>query len=429
MMALVAVLLTFVWRVQDLFGMIRYIKPGLVVPVVAVIAFLVTSDRRRKIGEVLRIPVVKIGLLITLCIALSIPGSLWPGLSARFLMRDFFPNIAIMIVMAASVRAFVDVERLALAQLLGATLMAGTLLKRFSVGSSGRLGFLGYYDANDFAMLIVCSIPIAIYFAQRRAQTKWPRLMAIGALGLLVVGLVKTGSRGGFLAFVAVGLYLLFFFTAVKARVRFGAVAALILMMLVAGNETYWGFIKTLADPTADYNWSGQSEGGRMEVWKRGMGYMKSHPLLGTGARTFPIAEGRLSPMAYLQDYGRGVKWTAAHNSFVEIGVEVGVPALLLFISLIGVGMKTAWSRRRGLPPDGEGGKASGPLGQALGAGLIGYAVAAFFLSQAYAAWLYATIGIIAGYAKLIPGKPRRRRTGAFPAAVPVVSGLPGQGS
>jgi len=47
-------------------------------------------------------------------------------------------------------------------------------------------------------------------------------------------------------------------------------------------------------------------------------------------------------------------------------------------------------------------------LADALIACQLEYAVAGFFLSQAYAAYLYATLGIIVGFSKAMVPAPRR---------------------
>src|SRR5258708_33328068 len=82
-----------------------------------------------------------------------------------------------------------------------------------------------------------------------------------------------------------------------------------------------------------DYNHT--SETGRMQIWSRGIGYMLANPLLGVGPNNFPAAEGTLSPLAERQQYGIGVRWNAAHNSFVQIGAELGLPGLTLFVAVI----------------------------------------------------------------------------------------------
>ncbi|PYO83031.1 MAG: hypothetical protein DMD65_06865, partial [Gemmatimonadetes bacterium] len=157
--------------------------------------------------------------------------------------------------------------------------------------------------------------------------------------------LVKMQSRGGFLGCVAVALYLLVCFDGMSPMKRWGAVAVPVLLLVALGNGGYFERMQTLLNPSADYNWSGNSETGRMEVWKRGIGYMLDHPFLGVGAQAFGIAEGTLAPeAARLEEYGKGFKWSTAHNAFVEVGAEIGVFGLLL--SDPGAGAAWAAARR-----------------------------------------------------------------------------------
>ena len=62
---------------------------------------------------------------------------------------------------------------------------------------------------------------------------------------------------------------------------------------------------------------------------------MLANPLFGVGPEQFPAAEGTLSPFAERQQFGIGVRWNAAHNSFIQIGAELGLPGLALFIAII----------------------------------------------------------------------------------------------
>jgi O-antigen ligase len=148
-----------------------------------------------------------------------------------------------------------------------------------------------------------------------------------------------------------------------------------------------------------------------MDIWKRGLGYMVTHPLLGVGASAFSSAEGTLAPQAARQQRGIGFKWSEAHNSFIEIGAELGVLGLVLFVSLLAAGFRTLAPIRRG--PQGP----PAFLAQALTASLLSYAVSGFFLSAAYWAYLYALLGMIVGLAKVVapaaarpPTSPRAAR-------------------
>ena len=50
---------------------------------------------------------------------------------------------------------------------------------------------------------------------------------------------------------------------------------------------------------------------------------------------TVLAAEGKLSPFAARQQLGIGVRWSAAHNSFIQVGAELGIPGLVLFLGII----------------------------------------------------------------------------------------------
>ena len=69
----------------------------------------------------------------------------------------------------------------AFAHLVGAAVYSTYIYLYVPVGADARLGELIFYDANDFGLLIVCSIPFALYFA-RPGVKFWKRLFASGAL-------------------------------------------------------------------------------------------------------------------------------------------------------------------------------------------------------------------------------------------------------
>jgi O-antigen ligase len=275
----------------------------------------------------------------------------------------------------------------------------------FTPGPDGRLGDLVFYDANDFALIMICSIPFAVLFLQRAGGTR-RRLLGLVCLGMFVAGIVKSGSRGGFLGLIAVSLYVLLRYRAIPARVRlFAAVAGVALFSIVATGK-YWDLIGTILHPQEDYNWSSQE--GRREVWKRGVGYMLSRPVLGVGVAAYPTAEGMLSEVGRaLASQGKGFKWSVAHNSFIETGAELGVIGLGVFIAIIVValrslarispaGMNAFWVTPREMA-----------LAQLLIGALFGFVVAGFFVSAEYFAYLYFLFGLTIGLQKII--RLRRR--------------------
>lgn len=422
--ALAAMIFTYVWRIQDLFPFLGLIRISLLAGIVALLLFGADGRRERRI-ELIRSPILVLVLSLAGILVLGIPTSLWPGKSVTFLMKDFLPTVALMVMVAASVRSFRDLEWLARVNLIGAFMYALFVLVYFDPTTGGRLGNLVYYDSNDFALLMMASMPIAVFFLSRHSRFRsvvFPPL----SLGLFVLMLMQSGSRGGFLAFMAVMLYMLLRYRAIPRSTRIGTVVFGLGMLMLVANEAYWTQMKTLLKPKEDYNWAGQQYGGRVEVWKRGVSYMLQRPILGVGARAFPQAEGTLSPIGReFAARGWGFKWSAAHNSFVEIGAEAGIIGLGLFLAILFHAFRTLVAIQRMRDPPAT--PRERAFAQTLIACLIGYMVAGFFLSAEYFAYLYVLLGMTMALQKVTRwnvdarmAAARALEEGGVPAAAPI---------
>ncbi|UCF19794.1 MAG: O-antigen ligase family protein [Gemmatimonadota bacterium] len=416
LISLGAMLLTYIWRFQSIFSPLAILQVTALASLGAYGMYLLDRDPRRRLSR-LKSPIIYLVCAILALMVFSIPGSLWPGGSAGFIYRHFIKTFILTILLAASIRSFADVERLAAVTAVGATVYATKVIMQSFVDPSFRTRGLGGYDPNDYSMLLICSIPLIVYFVAV-AKSRLLRLAAAVAVVVVTGAIARGGSRAAFVGFVIVGVYLLIVFRALPKRVRIGAVVVSIAGLSFLASDEYWERMRTLLNPQEDYNWSGRSYGGRMEIWKRGVSYMLRRPLLGVGVGRFGTAEGRLSERAQGPDFGTGIRWVSPHNSFVEIGAELGVTGLLTFLALIGISVRAMWRIIRA--PPGGGGRSSpqAAMAQALIGTLLGYVVVGFFLSQAYSTYLYATFGIVAGYAKLSPPK-RRRRPDRRPTAAP----------
>ncbi len=398
----VLALLVFVqvWRIGDLLPAIAI--PGLpVLGTLAVLFLLVLDQDQRRRLDTLKQPVVRAALALLLLATLSIPGSLYPRFSAMFVVTDYMRSVALMLMIAASVRAVGDLRRLAWLQIVGVTLFCAVSLARGQVDVDGRLVVHTYYNSNDLALLIVSTLPLTLYLWRRPAGLVG-RAALLAAASCIMMTLGRTGSRGGFLAFVAVAAYLLAGFRGIATSKRIAAVALLAILLVALASDRYFERIQTILNPSADYNWRGKSETGRMEIWKRGIDYMMTYPVLGVGVGAFPMAEGTLAPEAREQRrYGRSFAWSAAHNPFIQVGAELGVLGLIAFVALLVKAFRTL-SKVRRVPP-----AEAAMLAQSLTACLVGFVVAGFFSSLAYAAYLYMLLGMIVGLARTASSRRR----------------------
>lgn len=315
---------------------------------------------------------------------LSVPTALVFGNSFDLVFNNVIKTALMTLIVAGSVRGTRDVERLAFAYFLGAVLYSLVIVTTFDVGSGGdwRLGHLYYYDANDFATLVVTAMPLGVYFLHRAGKRAF-RLFAAAGLVLLTLGFVWSGSRGGFIALVVVAAFVVCRFSAIPLRWRLTATTLVAAVLMATATDHYWEQMGTITSKQ-DYNHT--SETGRLQIWSRGIDYMLNNPLLGVGPGNFQSAEGMLSPLADRQQFGIGVRWSAPHNSFVQVGAELGVPGLTLYIAVIASALLAL--RRRG------------PLTPPLSGALLGFVVGSFFLSLAYSDMLYTLLAFSIGLRK-----------------------------
>lgn len=388
---------TSVGRVHQLFPVFMPLKPAFLAAVVAIVLYMLQQSGPRSIGRLLsRTMMCLLGLLVWA--GLSVPTALNQGI-AFHAWTDLARTIVMCLVLAGTVRSTRDLERLILVYFGVTVLYTAIVLSRFELGANNwRLANLYHYDANDLATLIATAMPMGLYFvlAQRRLLM---RLLATGGLAILAVGLIRSGSRGGFLALLAVVAFVLLGFTTIPARSRLAGLIVILAITFATATDRYWTQMQTMMHPNEDYNLT--SEGGRMKIWKRGITYMVDRPVSGVGLSNFPRAEGTISPMARRREYGRGVHWGAAHNSFVQIGAETGIPGVLLFITVIAsavLGLRRVARRAlRASPPA----RHVSRLAQTLTAALIAFIVGAFFLSLAYSDMLYTLIAFAIALQKI----------------------------
>jgi O-antigen ligase len=411
--ALALLILTYVWRVQDLFSVLHPLQLASLGTLGATGLF-VAGGGMARLEVARRQPVYRWAVALLVMMVLSVPFALFPGAIFRFILEDHLKTFLMMTLIAASLRGAGGASRMAGVHVAGAVVYCLVVISRFPM-VGGRLQSLVYYDSNDLGMLLVCTLPLAVYFL-RPGERGWVRLMALGGAGVILLGLVRSGSRGGTLGLLTVCVYMLLRFSVFSKKARLGALMAGVGALVFLGGAAYRKQMETLLHPTQDYNWSGKSPEGRMEVWKRGVGYMLARPLTGVGASGFYVAEGTLSERAKRQQYGKPLKWSAPHNSFVQAGAELGFPGLFIFLGLLFVAFRRP---KHDGPVDGN----HAALERALSASILGYAVTGFFLSQAYAALLYTLLGIIVGlraFAAVPAAAAAAAQTSAAPARVRV---------
>jgi O-antigen ligase len=388
---------TAVGRIHELFPILLPFKLALVATVLAIGLYLLDRSQRRAPGR-LRSTTTNCLVGLLLWSALSVPGALNQGVAFQS-WTAFVRNGVMCLVIAGSVRRPGDIERLILVYFGVTVVYVAVVLSRFQLGvESWRLGHLYYYDANDLATLIATAMPFGLYFVLAQRRRPLERVLAGAGLAVLAVGLIRSGSRGGFLAFLAIAAFMLARVTTIPARSRLAGLVVIVAVVCGTATDQYWAQMQTIVHPKQDYNLT--SDEGRLRIWNRGIRYMTDNPGFGVGIQNFPVAEGTISPQARLQERGINVRWGAAHNTYVQVGAELGIPGLLLFIGLLASAFRSLGRvARRALRVNPAGNDVS-RLAQHLMTALVGFVVGAFFLSLAYTDMLYTLVALAVALAK-----------------------------
>jgi hypothetical protein len=174
-----------------------------------------------------------------------------------------------------------------------------------------------YIDPNNFATALVLPFAIAATWLLG-ADSRLVRAAMIPALLLLTAGVAASGSRGGALAVLATFLWLV-----VRSRRRLAAAA-----LLATSAGTALAANPGLALRFAEARTTDAA--GRTDIWRIGLLALRDHWAVGAGIGNFANAFDH----EYLNVFARyvlGWHW-AAHNTFLETGVELGVVGVALLV-------------------------------------------------------------------------------------------------
>jgi hypothetical protein len=225
-----------IWRVQDLWPILGKVQLPIILELLLAATLFSSLGGPRNLkwtkSRIFALPFLMLVVMLA-----GLPMGLWPGRSLIFVTKGFLPSLLLLSAIALSVRGMDDLNWLAFTHVIGATIYSFWTFLFVSVASDGRLVGSAHYDANDLALLLCCTIPFAIYFL-RPGVPAWKRLFSGFALILFIELTLKCGSRGGFIAFIAVLLFIVIAFRAIPTRVRLSAVAATLLFMTVFGSAS-----------------------------------------------------------------------------------------------------------------------------------------------------------------------------------------------
>ena len=190
--------------------------------------------------------------------------------------------------------------------------LAWVVKEVLDAGGTGRTRWISIFDGPGvFCVVYTTALPFLLQFgfapfkiSQR--MLAWPLIVAT------VIAIYYTGSRGGFLATLAVfGLFGLYKMNLSATKIIM-IIGAMILVLIVAPHNL---------TSTHDSSHSAQH---RVDVWGEGAEMVQYNPVFGVGRGNYAHYTGTL----------------IAHNSAIEIMGELGFPGFFFWVSLIYISLK-----------------------------------------------------------------------------------------
>jgi len=236
-----------------------------------------------------------------------------------------------------------------------------------------RLGGAGV-DPNFLALALVGAAALSAGLASMRSLDRGVR--ALWAVGVVICGygVLHSGSRGGLIALVVAGL----------VGVVISGPGRRVLMITLAACAIGVGFFYVTELAPADLRARiTHSDGGsgRTDLWTIGMRIAHAKPLTGVGAGNFTTSSihyllepGTITRSDFIVDTPK-----VAHNTYLQVLTELGIPGLILLLTLILFSLRCGVRAWRAFERAGD--ADMGILCRALVAGLAGMLTAAFFVS------------------------------------------------
>lgn len=246
-------------------------------------------------------------------------------------------------------------------------------------------GWMG--DENDFGMEMNVAIPVA-FFMYQGATGKGSKFLYLGLVGLFVMALVSTGSRGGFLGLLAVGAYCWFY----SPQKIMSLIVGLCLagFVLIAAPQEYWDRISTITD---DSTMETGTAGERMFTWGIGWDMFMANPILGVGQGNFPWTSGEY--LAGRTWHTRSLAGRQAHSLYFTLLPELGLVGVMILGAMVYFNWRDTRVKElmhrtsRGIAAGRGGGEdlqfsRAISYGNAILGGMIGYLVTSMFISTLY---------------------------------------------
>lgn len=186
-------------------------------------------------------------------------------------------------------------------------------------------------DPHIFAFYLgfVTPLSLSLFFFSGLLSFSPRRKAALGAINIiLLLALFLTFSRAGYIgAIFGIGFLVVLSWKFLHGRIKFALVAlsaVFLLLMLSTPNLILGRFYSA-------FNFQEGSNSERLANWKNALKIIEGAPLTGVGIGAYALALNPRSPERTP---------ASAHNTYLDIAAEMGIPALLAWLALLFASIK-----------------------------------------------------------------------------------------
>ncbi|HKY05219.1 MAG TPA: O-antigen ligase family protein [Blastocatellia bacterium] len=336
-----ALTLIFVTQVLQIIPPVKDMSVAKFVVLVVALVFLQSRDAVKSRVRISSVPQLRNLLLMIVIALLLVPVSFWPSGSLDYIVNIYARNIIIVYLLVQAARTNRDARVIAGSLVAGCSALVLAMLLRFgplvtNKFEPGRVSVGGTYDVNDLALLFVITIPFAFFML--KDATLPGRVLLIAGIALMLAGMVKTGSRGGFLGLMLISALIFFRGSKQMRKYTLATMAVGVLLFLCFAPKTYWDRISTIYNYKQDYNFNMKEDNSRLMIWGTGIRIFLTYPVTGVGIAGFQHAHRK---------FAKTELTISPHNTFLQVATELGVLGLILFVWIIFTSIRTARAARR----------------------------------------------------------------------------------
>lgn len=249
-------------------------------------------------------------------------------------------------------------------------------------------------EKNRYAQIMLMLVPLALFMAiGERSRVR--RVLALGAAGVIAIGVALTFSRGA-----AVGFVLLFGIMFLMGYLKWKHMIAVVLgaAIVLTAVPVYTERLAELVAVTETVGTSGidEADGAIQSRITEGLAALLAwadHPVIGVGPGEFPL---------YYREYADvvGIKVKAAdrelHNLYLGLAAELGIIGITVFLVIIGLTLRDLARARRAV-------RARDPLMADLATGfvlsIVAYLSTGIFLHMSFIRYFWLMLALAAATA------------------------------